>query len=171
MFRYFRSVYYDNIDDFYEEFFRVSEKHSPEAFKKALTFCSSSVYRSEHEFYTYNDRLYRYFRDRCVNIDEFDEIMFLMIEKKGLETKKICDVLWMNKHEIKYLFQSGHEIGLHTHNHPTNIDTYTYEAEYAEYTKNFECLTGVLGNKNICSAALPCGLHSVNTKKLWRKLE
>ena len=89
VFRYFRSVYFDNIDNFYKEFFEVCERYSPKAFKKAIAFCSSNVYRSGHAFYTENDRLYRYFRDRCVNETKFDELMFFMIEKKGLETKKL----------------------------------------------------------------------------------
>ena len=76
----------------------------------------------------------------------------------------------MDRLEIKHLSKSGHEIGLHTHNHPTNIDTYTYDAEYVEYTKNLECLTGILGHKNICSAALPCGLNSLNTHKIMEKI-
>ena len=170
LFRYFRSVFFDDIDDFYTEFFTISQQYNPAAFLEAVKFCETNVYRSEHAFYTQNDRLYRYFRDRCVSSQMFDDIMLAMIKKRTLATEKLFKVLWMNKHEINQLFQSGHEIGLHTHSHPTNIDAYTYDAEYAEYNENLTCLSQLVGKRNIRSAALPCGLSSMHTNDIFKKI-
>lgn len=165
--RYFRSAFYDDIDVFYEEFFEVCTRACPTELSRALSYCGSNVYRKEHSFYSANDRLYRYFRDHCVDIETFDQIMFVMMRGKLLRYDELMNLLWMSKHEVKNLSKFGHEIGLHTHTHPTNINIYSYDAERDEYVQNLDCLSKLLGDSGgICSAATPCGLFSANTKSI-----
>ena len=46
----------------------------------------------------------------------------------------------MNKENLNDIVNSGHQIGLHSHNHPYSIKELSYDKQFEEYSKNFEIL-------------------------------
>ena len=170
LFRYFRSAYFADVEDFYDMFFARCASQLPNEFLRAKAFCSVQKYKHEHSFYTEDDRLYRYFRDHCVSNDVFNLLMFGLMKDSVVDVTNLNSSLWMNKTRIKHLENTGHIIGLHTHTHPTVMDFHSYGEEYSEYKLNRDCLEKITGKNKIEVAAYPCGNYSKNSKTILRAL-
>jgi peptidoglycan/xylan/chitin deacetylase (PgdA/CDA1 family) len=169
LFRYFRTVAYNDVEDFYADFFELSHRLTPESFGKAKLFCSKNIYRSEFDFYTPNDRLFRFFRDYCVDEQTYENLMFMLLEKSGLALQDIKKKLWMDRAQVRYLHNTGHSIGLHSYNHPTTVDRMGADELLAEYRDNYSNLCEVIGGE-ISAVAYPCGNCNVETIKIMDQL-
>ena len=64
----------------------------------------------------------------------------------------------------------NHQIGLHSHNHPTMINKLSFNQQNIEYKKNLKFLNNILGNATIKSMSHPCGRYNQNTFKVLTKL-
>ena len=75
----------------------------------------------------------------------------------------------MGKKDYKMLNVLGHNIGLHSHTHPTNLNLLEFEKQFDEFYKNKSILEEVL-KKDINSASYPCGNYDLKTKKILKSL-
>lgn len=166
LYRYYRNYFFDNIDEFYNHFFDVL-KIKLDNYEKINKETDFNNYLVNSKFYTYNDRKFRYFRDEILK-DKYHDIMDTLIGdlKNSIETKKF---IWMTKEDIKSLSEKGHLVGLHTHNHPTTLNYYSYTEQKEEFSENKKILEEITG-ETIKISAYPCGKYNNDTLKLMKEL-
>ena len=95
--------------------------------------------------------------------------MIEMCKEKKFNYKKYISKIYCNKKDILKLIKEGHEIGLHTHNHPMNLNKLSYKMQKNEFLKNFKTLEKITKIKPI-SASFPTGTYNNNTLKILRDL-
>ena len=171
IYRYFRTTRFENIDQFYKNF-EVAVENSPYAglVFEALRAADSVSYMKEYDYYSIADRRFRYLRDKVLGDRRYFEIMERMIEEDGkLDRQKISNILWMNDDCLRELARRGHQVGLHSYSHPTQIDNCDIETQRKEYTRNREHLHRVLGTLPE-SMSHPCSLYNEDTFIVLREL-
>lgn len=166
VYRYFRTVYFENIDKFYEVFFSFFEETFGQEHYQNINF---NNYLSEYTFYTYNDRKFRYIRDIILQSNEFHELMSLLLEKYHIKVDAWKDILWLSRNEIVYLSQKGHFIGLHSHTHPTKIAAMSKQEQENEYHTNYQILQEITHHQ-IFSMSHPCNSYNEATLEILKSL-
>lgn len=168
IFRYFRTVAFKNMEDFYDYFF--SE------FKKLKYFSSSNLkeimptdYLGEFSFYSFNDKLFRFLRDEILKPKNYQKLMMKIIKKKEFKVEEISNNLWLSNDHLQEIENNGHIIGLHSNSHPMKINDLDMLEQEEEYKKNVEHLRGIL-NQDIISMSHPCGNYDSNTLKILKDL-
>ena len=170
LYRYFRSVRYPDIEDFYVDFFKEIVL-SPLAAKvsDALKGFVAKDYLSQFPFYTDGDRKFRYVRDRVLGPEAYNRIMDAMIERAGLDLRQVHDLLWLKPDHVRALQNKGHVVGLHTHTHPTVLVDMPPAEQELEYRRNSDMLAEVLGEKPITSSH-PCNSYNSATLDILKEM-
>ena len=66
--------------------------------------------------------------------------------------------------EINNLYKNNHIIGLHSHNHPTNINILSKRDQLKEYRQNINSLTKIIKSSvKLSSMSHPCGIYNFNS--------
>lgn len=164
LYRYFRTVQYSTVDEFYQAFETAIEgfdfagqAHSE--IKKA----DFENHLAEWSFYTYGDRKFRYIRDNILGVEKYNLVMEKLIADSGMDIKSIAASLWMSSNDIKTVHGKGHFIGLHSHSHPTRLDRLPDEGIEKEYTTNYNLLSDIIGKDSIFSMSHPCNAYNEHT--------
>lgn len=168
IFRYFRMHSYKSIEFFYNDFFSVLKKNYKkkfEYFKKNY----SEKYLKQYPFYTENDKKFRFCRDKILSKDIYESIMFKIMKKKNFNYKKIIKKILMSKKDLIRLKKFNQVIGLHSHEHSTNIDKMSYEKQLADYKKNISFLKKNLDFK-LSSMSHPFGRYNDQTIKVLKQI-
>ena len=76
----------------------------------------------------------------------------------------------MSTDNLKKLHESGHSIGLHSHSHPTTIQSLSYKNQLEEYSKNYEFINAIT-NEKVSSMSHPCGNYNADTIKILKNLQ
>ena len=168
IFRYFRTTHYKNISNFYKDFFNLVENNDI-YLKKEREIFNYDDYLSSSIFLSKEDKWFRYLRDHILSKNKFEELNYILMKKKSFNFLKVQAKLWMKEKDINSLYQSEHQIGLHTHNHPTNINILSLEEQEKEYSLNMSYLTKIIKSK-ILSMSHPCGRYSSETLEILKKL-
>ena len=170
IYRKFRHIYFDNIDDFYTRFFKtVSTSLYASKIENSLKNYFHSDY-SMYPFYTPNDTKFRYIRDIVLEPNEYHEIMEVLMLEYNIDEKKLAENLWMEKEHIKSLHEKGHIIGLHSHTHPTNLAKMSPAQQKKEYQTNYNILQKITGEAPK-TVAHPADSYDTNTLDILKKLE
>src|SRR3989338_1395014 len=170
LYRYFRNTCFKTIEDFYKAFFfALSKQPFFEAIENTLHHFNFSSYLNEFHFYTYNDRKYRYIRDKVLTSFQYHLLMSQLMMQKDFDVDKTLKKIWMGMPELKKLSDEGHIIGLHGHSHPTQMGTLSFDEQKREYTFNDELLVKLLGKKSIIMAH-PNNSYNQDTLKILQKL-
>lgn len=170
IFRNFRTTCFNEIEFFYEKFF-VS---AAELLGKRLNDVSIEVdrkgYLSAFSFYSFNDRMFRYFRDKLLTNSQYESVMFSMMELEGFKVESYKD-LWVNVDDLRVIHDSGHLIGLHSDSHPNDMGALSREEQLVEYRLNIEFLSsvGVFGAR--CSMSHPFGRYSDDSLSVLKELK
>ena len=160
--RKFRNQHFENIEVFYDSFFRnLEESESGDAYKAAVKDFRPELYLSEKPFYSDNDRKFRFVRDKVLDADAYNRSMESMIEATT-SIEELSQSLWMNDNDLRELADQGHVIGLHSQTHPTILGEMPPESQKLEYSKNFQHLEEVLGAPPQ-SVAHPCNSYNATT--------
>ena len=170
LYRYFRTICFEDIDIFYQRFFEIAESRCLGLYKKRLDEFDAEKFISDCPFYSFNDKWFRYLRDFVLIDGLYDEIMKKMMSDYEFDIKSAAKMLWMNQEHIKDIFDNGHQIGLHSHNHPTKLNELETSFQYHEYSKNLEYLERIVGKGNIISMSHPCGSYNKDTLEILREL-
>lgn len=159
IYRYFRTVCFSDIDAFYEAFDAAwgAKSWSTTVIAELGSF-DPGKYLSEYSFYTDGDRRFRYIRDRILGQNRYFEVMDGMIDTSEFDCSAAARNLWMGEDELKYLQQSGHVIGLHSHTHPTNLTDLAFERQEWEFDANAAWLKQALDMEPDC-VSYPCGSY------------
>lgn len=169
VYRRFRYNCFSTVDEYYALFFNRVSRFSANSFQTPNFADFLKAYQSEFPFYTLNDIKYRYLRDRILPREEYESVVGKLIEESGQSVKALASNIWLDTFEISKLSTLGHEIGLHSYTHPTNLGTLGRELQNDEYTLNYRSLKPLV--KNIRSAAYPCGSYSLDTFEIFRDLK
>ena len=162
IYRYFRTSLYNNIDEFYIDFFEIVEQLDTEAFANHKSLYTNLNYLSAFPFYSENDKWFRYLRDQYLESVRYQEVMDSMMSVKGFNIDGAKKNLWMSEVELGTIYLNGHTIGLHSFSHPTRMSKLSKSEQEIEYQKNFDHLSKITGNP-IKVMSHPCGDYNQDT--------
>ena len=129
--------------------------------------------KKQINFYSINDIKFRLIRDQFISKKTYNEIMKKMFKSKNFKINSVLKKLFLNKKDLKKLLNDGHEIGLHSHSHPTKISHLSFKKQFKEYKINKNYLQNKI-DKNfnkVISMSHPCGDYNTNTLKILKKME
>ena len=79
--------------------------------------------------------------------------------------------IYISPFEINNLYKNNHIIGLHSHNHPTNINILSKRDQLKEYRQNINSLTKIIKSSvKLSSMSHPCGIYNFNSINILKKL-
>ncbi|QDT41822.1 Polysaccharide deacetylase [Gimesia alba] len=171
IYRKFRTVCFDNIDHFYQSFFRmVASSQYNETVERSLKIFFADQYLSQFPFYTEEDKRFRFVRDMALGVKAYNEILDLMIQDHKIDLQDFTNDLWMKDQHVVELHSKDHLIGLHSHTHPTALASLAAEDQRSEYQTNYDTLT-----KLLCAAPVsmshPCNSYNDDTIQILNDLE
>ena len=167
-FRYFRMNYFENVDEFYNNFYKVLSYDLNSFFEKNRFIIEQTKIRFPH--YSISDIKFRLVRNNFLTKSQYEEIMFLMFKEKQFNPYDFSKKLFFEKSDLQTLNNLGHLIGLHSHNHPTQIEKLSYDEQKNEYVKCLSLISDILNKpKNeIKSMSHPCGSYNQDTLQILK---
>jgi len=168
IFRYFRNTEYQNINLFYQDFFKLLETFFPNNFltlKKNFT----NKYLNQYKIYSLSDRKFRFCRDKILTKDSYDLLMFKLMKKKGFNYKLAKKKLFMTRSDLKNLIKYKQVIGLHSTTHSVNLSNLSYKDQMEEYKDNMNFIKQFVKSKPI-SMSHPFGRYNKNTLKILNNI-
>ena len=95
-----------------------------------------------------------------------------MMKKKNFEPKKHYSNLFFDKKDLKELDSLGHLMGLHSHNHPTLLESLSYDEQKLEYENCISIISNIIKKpKNLIkSMSHPCGSYNNHTLEILKEL-
>ena len=169
IYRYFRTSFYKNIDEFYEDFFEVVEQIDKEKFSNQYSKYLSLNYLSDCPFYTQKDKWFRYLRDKYLIRSQYDDIMSILMNRKDFDINIAKKNLWMSEEDLVITESKGHIIGLHSFSHPTQMSKLSKKEQELEYQSNYKHLSKIL-SKPINVMSHPCGNYSEITLNILKDM-
>lgn len=169
IYRYFRSTEFSHFDDFCEEFMEQSRSLYRKLVNDALRSFVADSYLAEFPFYSTNDRLFRYVRDRVLSADQYAEVMSTLMKKHGFDVESVLPLLFMSPDHLVELQSRGNIIGLHSNSHPLDMGELDSEAQRQEYLANLQFLERVLQVRPV-SMSHPMGRYNETTLDILRTL-
>jgi peptidoglycan/xylan/chitin deacetylase (PgdA/CDA1 family) len=169
IYRYFRTICFENFEDFYLHFLSTARGLFPDLVKTGLNNFDAVSYLSAFAFYSTQDKQFRYLRNEVLSGSQYGQVMDAMIIEAKFDLLSAAERVYMKDLHLFNLHQEGHVIGLHSHNHPTMLHTKTHDEQALEYKRNLEFVTGALGTQPT-SMSHPCGNYSEGTLDILRML-
>ncbi len=170
VFRFFRTNYFNSINEFYDNFYKVLDKDLKYFFDKNSDKINET--KIKFPFYTIEDIKFRMVRDIFLNKDQYEKNMFRMIKEKKLNHTDFYERLFFQKKDLQTLNNLGHMIGLHSHNHPTLIEKLSYDEQKSEYEQNLSSMSIILDKpeNEIKYMSHPCGSYNDDTLQILKEL-
>ena len=171
--RYFREIYYKNVDEYYIEFYKILErKYSILKINKIIKNNQKKItnLKKIYKFYSLSDLKFRFIRDNIIDKKNFNQINLALFKKKNFDYKMMNEKIYINKNDLKVLSKDNNTIGLHSHSHPTNFNKLSFNDQFRELKMNKIILEKKI-NKKIFSLAYPLGKYNKNTLRILKKLK
>ena len=171
IYREFRNSNFKNINDFYNEFFREFKFIKKIGVESALHKHKDiiSQYRRNFSFYSEDDIKFRILRDFVLGKKLYEKIIDKMMNDRKINLKNLTKKIYLSKNDVTKLSKLGHEIGLHSHTHPTFLEKLPQKNQKFEYQRNLNILKKFSKN-NLISMSHPCGSYNKNTLKILKNL-
>ena len=168
--KYFYYKYFKDFDEFFYHFKNEINflKRKKLVFSK-LKSKKAINYFKKFKIYSQKERIYRYLRD---NVFTNKELIFLhkrLFKKFNFDKKKIASKLWISKKNLRTLVNDNQIIGLHSHNHSSNISSKNFLNQYRDYKKNLDILKKY-SNKKIFSSSHPFNSYDKKSLKVLKDL-
>jgi len=170
--KYFKENFYQTVDEYYEDFFiKLKDFEDLDLIKNKVkkNYKKLIIVKKKFPFYSFKDIEYRFVRDYLVSKKVFEKTNLSLFKKNKFNYKKIKNMFFMSKNNLKLLIKNGNQIGLHSHSHPTKISNFSYKKQLYEYSKNKIILEKII-NKKISSMSHPCNKYNNDTLKILTKL-
>ncbi len=168
--RYFASSQFDSVERFNSAFINSAIKQSSDISYKELAGQVSEVdYLGEFSFYSQSDRIYRYLRDVILGQELFEARIVSFMKDYGFDQSFAPNIL-LDRDDIRYLVKSGHEIGFHSHSHPTSLGRLDIDSQRLEYSKSKKILEDIV-NRPIWSCSYPNGSYDESSLALMGELD
>jgi len=166
----FRVRCFDDIDLFYEAFFRtLATSVYAERVERALRDFDAGSYLAQFRFYSEPDRRFRFVRDEVLGPRCYQHVMDTLIQSMGIELRELARDVWMERQHLCRLQAEGHVLGLHTHTHPTRLTELPAAEQLREYRDNYMSLLALLGEPPT-TVAHPCNACTEETLAILRGL-
>jgi peptidoglycan/xylan/chitin deacetylase (PgdA/CDA1 family) len=170
IFRYFRMNFFENVDEFYKDFYKTLDKDLKIFFEKN----DNKIKETKIKLPTFSieDIKFRLVRDFFLTKNEYEKIMFLMFKNKKFNFESVFKKLFFQKNDLIELNSLGHLVGLHSHNHPTLLENLSYSEQKNEYENCLSLISKILNKpKNeIKYMSHPCGSYNEYTLKILEEL-
>ena len=171
VYRYFRSVFYQSFDEFFDDFFLLTrEKFSSEYVDGTARFLREGGIYDAFPFYTRNDKVFRFFRDKVLGPLKYNLIMNELMKQRHFDASDVPAKVFMNVSQLEKLHLGGHSLGLHSDTHPTQMHSLPKNLQFAEYAINHDFLKGITGME-AKMVAHPCGDYNETTLEVLQELE
>jgi peptidoglycan/xylan/chitin deacetylase (PgdA/CDA1 family) len=170
--RYFRQHFFKNFLCFYNIFYKELLYHySKEMIDRFIKKQSKLIklWKKKFKFYSNEDIHFRFIRDRFLSEKDYSKIMIQLFKKKKFKYIKVKKELILKPKDVRKLFALGHEIGLHTHSHPTFLQKLKYKQQLKEYALNLKLLKKI-GIKKIRTVSHPNGSYNGKTLKILKRM-
>ena len=164
VFRRFRSECFGSLSEFYEAFFSLALGPSV-----GVDAGMPDDYLEEFAFYSFEDRVFRYVRDRVLGSEKYADVMRDLMRTRDTSVETLSDRLFLTQECIRELERGGHVIGLHSHSHPSLLGELSEDRQRLEYETNYEVLSGILVAPPV-SVAHPQNSYSAFTLTILRGL-
>jgi len=158
IYRYFRTVYFQTVDEFYQDFFDAVDKPGGAAAREWMARFDRKNYPAYPPYYSDNDVRFQQMRDEFLGEQRYFAIMDDMISARGLSPLELATKTMMSAAQIKALADRGHNIGLHSHSHPTVFAALSAEGQAEEYQRNVAAVTRASGRAPIAMSH-PCNSY------------
>lgn len=170
IYRFFRNNYFQNIEEFYLKFFEKINKDVEKFIFKNKNNINKTL--KKFSFFSFNDVKFRLIRDNFLSKKEYNLIMKKLFIDKKFNPYTQNSKLFMSKNDLRLIYKDGHNIGLHSHTHPTKIEKFTKIKQYNEYSLNKKKLSQILkiSQNEINTMAHPCGSFNKDTLNVLKKL-
>lgn len=163
LYRLFRTIAFANVDAFYDAFFAIAdEAMDAEERRRGSDRAIVSGHLPAYGFYSYEDRRLRYIRDVVLGPARYFVLMDTMMKRQNFDIAGATRRLWVDASMVRTLADAGHEIGLHSHTHPTLLAAMPVEAQRREFARNLEIVAPICGRRTF-AAAYPCGSYTRET--------
>lgn len=169
VYRFFRSTRYEGFDDFCDNFMQNARQLYPDQLAPGLSGFDPSTYLIDCPFYSTNDRLFRYIRDRLLAKDQYNSVMNRLMEQRSFVIQEAIPLLYLRPEHLLDLQSKGNIIGLHSHSHPLSMRDLTVADQRTEYTINAQFLTDTLG-ESPRTVSHPMGSYNAQTLAVLRDL-
>ncbi|SFP70356.1 Polysaccharide deacetylase [Bradyrhizobium sp. Ghvi] len=169
VYRYFRTVRFADIEDFYKEFFGLAAQLYGDEVTTWLARFDRLRFPMYPSFYSLNDCKFRQSRDALLGEERYFAVMDRMLANHGLDPDEIARAVLMSDDEIAKLHRRGHVVGLHSHTHPTDLARFAEDRQAWEYERNFAALETILGEKPT-TMSHPCNSYDGSTLRLLDRL-
>lgn len=169
LYRDFRNTRFTDIETFYREFFDCFSASLPAKHADYLRRYPSDYLR-DFSFYTDNDRRFRFVRDQVLGKAAYEHLMHDMMLRFDYSPEQRKKALWMSAEQVAALAGAGHEVGLHSHNHPTQMHRLDRDVQYREYRSNYRALSDICGSAPR-SMSHPCGHYNRDTLEILEELD
>lgn len=173
VYRFFRMNYFINVNLFYKEFYEYLKNVFPKVnLNKYLEDNKKSIIseKKKYKVHTYEDIEFRFLRTHLLSKDEYKKIMLLMFKDYKFKYKKELKKLFLKKKDLLNLKNNSHMIGLHSHSHPSKIESLSKKFQENEYKKNKNSLSKILGTRDIFSMSHPHGSYNSNILSTLKEL-
>ncbi len=167
-YRDFRNNYFDCMEDFYDLFMKEFSRRHPKDFSEYLKSFPSD-YLSHCNFYSENDRKFRFARDKILFEEKYFLIMESMMKSRNYNKQERKKIIFLSTEDLVEISKNGNIIGLHSSTHPTSIDNFEYSQQLKEYQDNFEFIHGVTGC-DPTSMSHPNGKYNADTLQILSAL-
>ena len=169
-FRYFRMNFFNNIDEFYNDFYQVLDKDLKKFFE--ISNDKIAYIKTKSPYYSIEDIKFRLVRDYFLKKSQYEKIMFIMFDEKKFNYNEFFKKLYFQKDDLIKLDNLGHLIGLHSHNHPTSLKNLSYDEQKNEFEKCLSSISHILNkSKNeIKYMSHPCGSYNDYTLEILKTL-
>ena len=167
-YRDLRNTCFENIDDFYKIFFYYCNEEFPSV-NQIFSNKYNNQFLIDFPFYSNNDKKFRFIRDRILKKEDYNYLMEIIIDKVGYSKFSRKKILFMDLNQLRKIKKMGHNIGMHSSSHPTNIDSFDIEEQVSEYKTNFEFIEQNLGFKPYAMSH-PLGRYTKETLEYLKKL-
>lgn len=166
VYRYFRDVSFPTVDAFYVAFEeRLRAGPWWPGIRSSLSTFDPTRYLAEFSFYSEEDRRFRFLRDRVLGPERYYTVMDAMVGRAGLDPAALTRKLFLDDATVGRLHRAGHRIGLHSHSHPTALETLSPEEQGEEYRVNRSHLESVTG-ASVRVMSHPCNAYDAKTLAL-----
>jgi len=170
VYRAFRNRY-EAIDDFYSEFFYILIEYGKEKgvdYKSIMETEEARQYFLQYDYYTKNDRLFRYLRNEILK-EKYDFLMEQLMKKNHFNPVKECKDIWITQEQLSEMDSNGNVIGLHSHTHFTSLKGMNYNQKKWEYSVNKAFLEKIVQTR-IRTASYPCDTFDLDSDKILTSL-
>lgn len=169
--RYFRNISYKNFDDFFNDFIVMfKEEFSSECTEAILRFSKEREIYDGYPFYTDNEKVFRFCRDKILGPFKYNLVMTNLINEKKFDISEVPTKVFMTLPQLVQLNQKGHALGLHSDTHPTQFHLLPQEEQVKEYTVNYDFLKNIT-DTGAKMMAHPCGQYSATTLEILNQME